>query len=155
MCCPSSSLRPVPPSHTCTQTHISSLPFTTRLQQLYSDQGQWQGKWEMKRQGLRYTTLSKLFYCRQGTAADTPLSEKEATISFPNKARKHEKVIFQTAQNVTMCPLQVTRKDTTDILQKKQVKTVTSEKPTFLHFNINNNSFILVTVLMRIISSRQ
>lgn len=49
--------------------------------------------------------------------------------------------------------MQVTRKTTTDALQKRQVKS--SEKPTFLYFNINNDSFILVAKLMRIISSRQ
>lgn len=47
------------------------------------------GKWEMKWQGLRHTNLPKLFCYRQGTVANASFSEKEATISFSNKARKH------------------------------------------------------------------
>lgn len=71
----------------------------------------------------------------------TALSEKEATISLPNKARKHEKVIFQRSQNVTICPLQVTRKDTTDTLQKKMVGMVTSEKHFYTSMSTTVTSF--------------
>lgn len=93
MCYPSCPLHPVPPSHIPAPTPPPTRP-PGPAQRPYSScflmKNSVKGKWDRRRQGLRRSSLSTYFLLdRQGTAAGTSLSEKEATILFSIKPWPH------------------------------------------------------------------